>query len=371
MALLGAGAAWAGHRAAVRLAARPAGSGDAGGDRYHRLPRQAARDHHPHHGVRAGPARLRRDAVQCARQSDAVAHHAQHAARGHLDLGSGPDPGGIAIPSFKLCSSSSNTPKADLTIKATGKQWYWTYSIRTASSSSTRCMRAGARTSSPASRGCCVDNELVVPVNKVVRVQTTGADVIHAFAVPSFGIKIDAIPGRLNETWFKADARRHLLRPVLGAVRQGPRLHADRGAGGERAGIHRLARGGEEEIRAATTTPPDRRSRRPRRVTHRKAERAGASRTTSVEGLRTMAWQHGGSPRRARRSRAPSDRMAPLRLFDQPQGHRHDVPGVRDHGGRDRRRSCRSRSALELHDSRHADLPRRRTSTTCSPPRTA
>ena len=49
-----------------------------------------------------------------------------------------------------------------------------------------------------------VDNELVVPVNKVVRVQKTGADVIHAFAIPSFGIKIDAIPGRLNETWFKA-----------------------------------------------------------------------------------------------------------------------------------------------------------------------
>jgi cytochrome c oxidase subunit 2 len=49
-----------------------------------------------------------------------------------------------------------------------------------------------------------VDNEMVVPVNKVIRVQTTGSDVIHSFAVPSFGIKIDAIPGRLNETWFKA-----------------------------------------------------------------------------------------------------------------------------------------------------------------------
>jgi cytochrome c oxidase subunit 2 len=49
-----------------------------------------------------------------------------------------------------------------------------------------------------------VDNELVVPVDKVVRVQVTGADVIHSFAVPAFGIKIDAIPGRLNETWFKA-----------------------------------------------------------------------------------------------------------------------------------------------------------------------
>src|ERR1700719_182330 len=50
-----------------------------------------------------------------------------------------------------------------------------------------------------------VDNEMVVPVNKVVHVLTTGADVIHSFAVPSFGIKIDAIPGRINETWFKAE----------------------------------------------------------------------------------------------------------------------------------------------------------------------
>ena len=50
-----------------------------------------------------------------------------------------------------------------------------------------------------------VDNEMVVPVNKIVRVQVIGADVIHAFAVPSFGVKIDAIPGRINETWFKAE----------------------------------------------------------------------------------------------------------------------------------------------------------------------
>ena len=68
-----------------------------------------------------------------------------------------------------------------------------------------------------------------MPVNKIVRVQTTGADVIHSFAVPAFGIKIDAIPGRLNETWFKATKTGMVLWPVLGAVRQGSCLHADRG----------------------------------------------------------------------------------------------------------------------------------------------
>ena len=94
-----------------------------------------------------------------------------------------------------------------------------------------------------------VDNEMVVPVNKVVRVQVTGADVIHAFAVPSFGIKIDAVPGRLNETWFKATregiyygqcselcGKDHAFMPI--AVR----VVSERG-------LRRLARAGEEEIR--------------------------------------------------------------------------------------------------------------------------
>src|SRR5437764_15055528 len=63
---------------------------------------------------------------------------------------------------------------------------------------------ARAKVNPPPPRLLGVDNEIVVPVNKTVRVQVIGADVIHAFAVPSFGIKIDAVPGRLNETWFKA-----------------------------------------------------------------------------------------------------------------------------------------------------------------------
>ena len=98
-----------------------------------------------------------------------------------------------------------------------------------------------------------VDNEMVVPVNKIVRVQTTGADVIHAFAVPSFGIKIDCDPGPPQRDLVQGDARGRLLRPVLGAVRQGPRLHADRGPRGERAGIHDLGRGGARRNSRART----------------------------------------------------------------------------------------------------------------------
>jgi cytochrome c oxidase subunit 2 len=107
---------------------------------------------------------------------------------------------GIAVPSFRLLFLQLDIPKADLTIKATGKQWYWSYSYPDNGKFEFDSLMAADK--QPRLLG--VDNEMVVPVNKVIRVQTTGADVIHAFAVPAFGIKIDSIPGRLNETWFKA-----------------------------------------------------------------------------------------------------------------------------------------------------------------------
>src|SRR5438105_15537468 len=106
----------------------------------------------------------------------------------------------IAVPSFRLLFLELDVPKADLTIKATGKQWYWSYAYPDNGKFEFDSLMAQDK--QPRLLG--VDNEMVVPVNKVVRVQTTGADVIHSFAVPAFGIKIDAIPGRLNETWFKA-----------------------------------------------------------------------------------------------------------------------------------------------------------------------
>jgi cytochrome c oxidase subunit 2 len=106
----------------------------------------------------------------------------------------------IAVPSFRLLFEELDVPKADLTVKATGKQWYWSYAYPDNGKFEFDSLLAQDK--EPRLLG--VDNELVVPVNKVVRVQVTGADVIHSFAVPAFGIKIDAIPGRLNETWFKA-----------------------------------------------------------------------------------------------------------------------------------------------------------------------
>ena len=111
----------------------------------------------------------------------------------------------IAVPSFKLLFLQLNVPPADLTVKATGKQWYWSYSYPDNGQFEfdSLMLKEGERKEGQP-RLLAVDNEMVVPVNKTVRVITTGSDVIHSFAVPSFGIKIDAVPGRINETWFTA-----------------------------------------------------------------------------------------------------------------------------------------------------------------------
>jgi cytochrome c oxidase subunit 2 len=116
----------------------------------------------------------------------------------------------IAIPSFRLLFYQLNVPvisaeKGDVTIKATGKQWYWTYSYPDHGNFEfDSLMIRDPKLLNGRPRLLAVDNELVLPVNKNVRVITTGAEVIHSFAVPSFGIKIDSIPGRINETWFRA-----------------------------------------------------------------------------------------------------------------------------------------------------------------------
>ena len=113
----------------------------------------------------------------------------------------------VAVPSFRLLFLELDIPKPDLTVKATGNQWNWTYTYPDDKIEFTSIMLTDeerAKMNPPPPRLLGVDNEMVVPVDKVVRIQTTAADVIHSWAVPSFGVKIDAVPGRLNEAWFKA-----------------------------------------------------------------------------------------------------------------------------------------------------------------------
>ena len=112
----------------------------------------------------------------------------------------------IAIPSFKLLYYSDTIPKADLTVKAIGHQWYWSYEYPDHDNFTfDATILADDELKEGQPRLLEVDNRIVVPVNKVVRVQVTADDVLHAWAVPAFGVKTDGVPGRLNEVWFKAE----------------------------------------------------------------------------------------------------------------------------------------------------------------------
>jgi cytochrome c oxidase subunit II len=130
----------------------------------------------------------------------------------------------IAIPSFRILKEQLVIPKPDIVVKATASQWKWSYTYPSD--------QAAAAQSDPAQKSAAAadegftflsqlvprenikegqtwllsaDEPMVVPVNKIVKVQVTASDVIHAFAMPAFGLKLDAVPGRLNETYFKAE----------------------------------------------------------------------------------------------------------------------------------------------------------------------
>jgi cytochrome c oxidase subunit 2 len=113
----------------------------------------------------------------------------------------------IAIPSIKLLGHQYSPPKADLTVKATGNQWYWTYSYP--DNGGFELVSNMLPEKDAKARGeprlLAVDERLVVPVNATVKMIVTSADVIHSWGVPAFWVKMDAVPGRLNETWFKAE----------------------------------------------------------------------------------------------------------------------------------------------------------------------
>ncbi|ESQ76534.1 cytochrome c oxidase subunit II [Asticcacaulis sp. YBE204] len=117
----------------------------------------------------------------------------------------------IAFFSFALLRKYNDMPTPDVVVKATGYQWYWAYDypelgvegVESRLLPEARDLKTAHAAKVPYLLG--VDNELIVPVGKVVQVQVTGYDVIHAFALPAFGLKTDAVPGRLNSTWFRAE----------------------------------------------------------------------------------------------------------------------------------------------------------------------
>lgn len=113
----------------------------------------------------------------------------------------------IAVPSFRLLAQQYNPPKADLTIKATGHQWYWSYEYPDYGDISFDAVPLEAKDLKPGDGPLHLetDNRVVVPAGATVKVLVTAADVLHSWAVPSFWVKMDAVPGRINETWFRAD----------------------------------------------------------------------------------------------------------------------------------------------------------------------
>ena len=111
----------------------------------------------------------------------------------------------MAVPSFKILYKQDTIPKADVTVKAIGYQWYWGYEYPDENIIFESYMIETKDLKENQPRLLTVDHEVVVPVNKVIKVLITANDVLHAWALPSFGVKRDAVPGRINETWFKAD----------------------------------------------------------------------------------------------------------------------------------------------------------------------
>ena len=114
----------------------------------------------------------------------------------------------IAIPSMKLLTDELVVPKSDMTLKVTGHQWFWSYEYpkdQNGGFSFDSYLVKDEDLKPGMIRQLSVDNQVVVPINKTIHILMTSSDVIHSFTVPSFGVRIDAVPGRMNESWFKAE----------------------------------------------------------------------------------------------------------------------------------------------------------------------
>jgi cytochrome c oxidase subunit 2 len=111
----------------------------------------------------------------------------------------------IAFPSFRLLYAMDRAKDADMTLKVTGHQWYWSYNYPDQNVSFDANMVQDSDLKPGEPRLLATDNHIVLPVDTTVRIQTTADDVIHSWSIPALGVKIDAFPGRLNETWVKID----------------------------------------------------------------------------------------------------------------------------------------------------------------------
>ena len=249
----------------------------------------------------------------------------------------------IAVPSFQLLTAQYTPPEEPaLTVKATGNQWNWDYeyqvdeplSFNSAILQDADRAAAGKEDRAAYPRLLAVDNELVVPVdNDGARAGHRRPTCIHAFAMPAFGVKTDAVPGRINEIWFKAEkeglyygqcselcGKDHAFMPIAIRVVDDAQYKTWLAAA-------RTDLAGANKALMAAVDGADA-GRRRRQLSSR--QRTG---TEPEHGRRCSS--------RRPRPQAVS-RLGALGLFDQPQGHRHALPDLRDHRGHHRRASCRS-----------------------------
>ena len=112
----------------------------------------------------------------------------------------------ISVPSFRLLFAQYDFPKADVTVKAIGNQWYWTYEYPDSDNMTFDAIILEDDELKPGQpRLLATDNDVVVPVNKNIHLLITASDVLHSWAIPAFGVKVDAVPGRVIRTWFRAE----------------------------------------------------------------------------------------------------------------------------------------------------------------------
>ncbi len=159
----------------------------------------------------------------------------------------------MAFPATRTILAMKDASVPDMTVKVTGFQWKWQYDyldhgFSYVSNLKTPSAQIHNLDTKDEHYLLDVDQPMVVPTGKKVRVLITAGDVIHSWWVPAFGVKQDAIPGFVRDSWFKADNARHLSRAVRRALRQGARLHAHRGRGQDARGLRTVGRRAEEKV---------------------------------------------------------------------------------------------------------------------------
>ena len=270
----------------------------------------------------------------------------------------------IAIPSFRLLYKQYSFPPPGLTIKAIGHTWNWTHefpdqgisvdSVMLQDDERAEAIKAGMP-AEQVPRNLAVDNEILVPVDKVVHVLVTSTDVIHNWTIPSFGSKVDAVPGRVTATWFQATkegiyfgqcselcGKDHAFMPI--AVRVVKEQTFNDWAAALKARDRKKAReiirnaavelAARQKVADATSTAIA--DGRPRRaVAHEsRSLSGGADRNAKVGDMATRL--HAEHAHGHDHEHTPYG-IEPVAVLDEPQGHRHDVPAVRHRGRPDRR----------------------------------